>query len=321
MIAAATPLRLPLAGGLSDLKPYAARFGGATVSVTIDARAYVTVRDARDGAFTVRSGERVERTTDAARIRHDLAREAIRLVGGEQRPVSIDMQVDLPGESGLGTSGALTVSLLHALRRARGEDADRWSLLHDAARIEIDALDGASGFHDPAICALGGLRHLRYDGERVRDADLRVPDAMLRSLEDATLLFATGWHARSKPSLDRLRHDLDRALPVLHDIRDLADGVAHALASGDLPAVADGVAEQQALKLRLPGRFADERVRALLARIAPTGARAQLPGGKIGAVVMVICPDGQHEAVRSALSDLRPVPFRFASEGTRAVGL
>jgi hypothetical protein len=34
--------------------------------------------------------------------------------------------------------------------------------------------------------------------------------------------------------------------------------------------------------------------------------------------VLVCCPDGQHEAVRAALRDLREVPLALSEGGTRA---
>lgn len=319
MIVTRTPLRLPLAGGLTDLASYARRFGGATLSVTIDKYAYVALKDDLDGTFDVRYQDVHEKTPRARSLRHELLRESLRLTGLEERPLDVDLRVDLAGESGLGTSGALTVGILHALARLRGTDEDPWTLLAQAANVEVDMLQGASGYHDPAICALGGLRHLRYDGEGVQEAPLALAPDMLPRLDQALLLFYSGHHARSKPSLDLLGSHMNEALPVLHEIRGLADELASALTSGDLTGVARAVGSQQRLKQRLPGRFVDDFVEDVVARVQATGAEAQLPGGKISAFVMACCPDGQQDAVRAALGDLQEVPFHLATEPTRAI--
>jgi D-glycero-alpha-D-manno-heptose-7-phosphate kinase len=321
VILAKTPLRVPLAGGLSDLAPYAERFGGETLSVTIDKHVYVTVKDDLDGIFDIRYRDSHERTGDAQRLRHDLLRESLVLTGLADRPLDVDFRVDLAGESGLGTSGALTVSILHALRRLQGIHPDAWELLHDAARVEVERLAGASGFHDPAICALGGLRRLGYDGEGVRDLGLEPAPGAREAFADALLLFYSGRHAKSKPSLDLLTSHLEEALPVLHDIRALVAELAEAFETGDLAEVARCVGEQQRLKQRLPGRFVDEEVERLVGAVRATGAEAQLPGGKISAFVLVVCPDGQQEAVRAALPELREVPVRPVDVGTRATEL
>lgn len=52
MIVTKTPLRLPLAGGLTDLKSYAHQFGGVTVSMTIDKNVYVIIKGSMDGFST-----------------------------------------------------------------------------------------------------------------------------------------------------------------------------------------------------------------------------------------------------------------------------
>lgn len=321
MIVAKTPLRVPLAGGLTDLAPYAQRFGGETLSVTIDKHVYVAVKDDLDGRYDVRYRDTHEQTASSGRLRHDLLRESLRLTGLEDRPLDVDFRVDLAGESGLGTSGALTVSILHALRRLQGQRPDAWELLHDAARVEVEMLAGASGYHDPAICALGGLRRLAYDGSGVRDVGLELAAGAREAFEDGLLLFYSGRHQKSKPSLDLLTSHLEEALPILHDVRALVGELAGAFAQGDLAGVARCVGEQQRLKQRLPGRFVDAEVEEVVARVRATGAEAQLPGGKISAFVVVVCPDGQKDAVREALSDLREVPIRTVDTGTVAVEL
>jgi len=89
-----------------------------------------------------------------------------------------------------------------------------------------------------------------------------------------------------------------------------------ALSGGDLAGVARCVGEQQRLKQRLPGDFVDDWVRSLVVRVNAVGATAQLPGGKIGGFVLVCCPDGQVEAVRAALAELREVPLAFTEKGS-----
>ena len=318
MIVSKTPLRIPLAGGLTDLAPYARRFGGVTVSSTIDKYVYVALKRNLEGVYDLRYQDVHETVRDAKRIRNDLIREALRLTGLDGTPLDIALLVDLAGESGLGSSGAVTVGLLHAMHVLTGHAPKAQQLLREAAQIEVDVLSGASGYHDPSICALGGLRVLDYDGSEVRPRALQVSDATRAAFQDALLMFYSGRHGRSKPSLDLLRSHFDDALPVLHDIKALGNELAAAFDAGDLPAIAACVGRMQDLKQRLPGHFEDAYVRDVVARVRSTGAYAQLPGGKISAFVLVCCPDGQHEAVRAALADLREVPFRLVDGGTDA---
>ena len=318
MIVAKTPLRIPLAGGLTDLAPYAERFGGVTVSTTIDKYVYVALKRNLDGVFDLRYQDVHEKVRGGERIRHDLIREALRIAGLEHAPLDIAVLVDLASESGLGSSGAVTVSLLHAMHQLMGRKPDAQQLLREASRIEVEILGGASGYHDPSICALGGLRILEYDGGAVRPRDLSIASSTRAAFQDALMLFYSGRHAKSKPSLDLLRSHFDDAVPVLHDIKALGYQLAAAFEAGELPEIASCIGRMQDLKQRLPGHFEDAYVRDVVERVRNAGAHAQLPGGKISAFVLVCCPDGQHDAVRAALGDLREVPFRLAEEGSTA---
>lgn len=315
MIIARTPLRIPLGGGLTDLKAYATRFGGTTISSTIGQAAHVTLLPSLDGRFEVVAEGRVETAENLADLRHDLVREALRSVDPAHPPVRLAVWVDVAGQSGLGTSGAVTVTLLHALRAFRGEAPDAAGLGAEAANIEVEVLQGASGYHDPNVCARGGLLRLDYDGPRVTAREVRMATAARSAFERSLLLFSSGRQARTKPSLDLLSSHLEEALPVLHDLKALAGELEGALEAGDLARAAWCIGEKQRLKERLPGHFVDDHVRDVTARVRATGAAPQLPGGKISGYVLVCCPDGQQDAVRAALSDLSEVPLALARAG------
>lgn len=325
MIVSKTPLRIPLAGGLTDLRPYAARFGGATVSSAIDRYVYVVVTGNHSGFFDLKYRDVHERARSAAEIRHDLIREAVGLTGLADTPLQLSIMADLAGESGLGSSGAATVGLLNALYAFRGERVERERLLADAAHIEVELLGGASGYHDPAICALGGLKLLEYrGGERgieIEGREVAMSAATRRAFAASLLFFYSGRHARTKPSLDLLGSHLDEALEVLHDIKALAYELEGAFGRGDLQRSGEIIGEMQALKQSLPGHFVNDYVRDVTRRVREAGGYAQLPGGKISAFVMVCCPDGGHDRVRRALTDLQEVHFDLESAGTEVVSI
>lgn len=318
MIVARTPLRIPLGGGLTDLKAYATRFGGVTISSTIGMAAHVTLLPTLDGRFEVVAEGRVETVEHLRDLRHDLVREALRSVDPDHPPVRLGVWVEVAGQSGLGTSGAVTVALLHALRANRGEAPDGAALGAEAAHVEVEVLQGASGYHDPHVCARGGLLRLEYDGPEVTAREVAMTAAARAAFEGSLLLFSSGRQARTKPSLDLLSSHLEAALPVLHDLKALADELEAALIAGDLARSAWCIGEKQRLKELLPGHFVDDHVRDVTARVRATGAAPQLPGGKISGYVLVCCPDGQHDAVRAALSELSEVPLRLTRTGTRA---
>lgn len=318
MIVTKTPLRIPFAGGLSDLKAYAQRYGGATVSATINKFSYVNLKENLGGYFRLRYQDVQEKVSDLSHIKHDLIREAIRLTGLENSPLDIVIMSDLAGESGLGTSGSVTVSLLNAMHLYKAETVSRQQLLEEASHIEVNILEGASGYHDPSICTLGGLRLIEYT-DKIENRSIELSPTMKRRFQDSLLFFYGGRHHKSKPSLDLLSSQLEQALPTLDAIKALAYDLEKAFLAENLQRIAEIIGEMQAYKQQLPGKFVDDYVLDITERIRKLGAYAQLPGGKISAFVIVCCPNGQHEAVRRALHDLSEIKLELESEGAKAV--
>ncbi|MBS3966060.1 MAG: hypothetical protein KGZ60_02225 [Truepera sp.] len=321
MIVSKTPLRIPLAGGLTDIKPYAERFGGVTVSATIDKYLYVLVKENLGGYYRLRYQDVQEKVHNVEHIKHELIREAVKLTGLTGSPLDIVVMADLAGESGLGTSGALAVGLLHAMHAYQGRGVSQEQLYREAAHLEVEVLGGASGYHDPAICALGGFKLIEYQGAQISARDVAMAPAARRAFEESLLLFYSGRHHKSKPSLELLTSHLDVGLEVLHAIKRLAYELEAALMAGDLAQAAWCIGEMQRLKQQLPGHFEDDYVRDVVARVRRAGAYAQLPGGKISAFVIACCPERQQAAVIDALADLKPVQFRLEAAGSRVFTL
>jgi len=318
MIVVRAPLRVPFAGGLTDIKEYAASHGGATISSTVAAAAWITMLPSVDGAFEVHSPGHVERAERLEDLQNELVREALRSVNPDHPPVRVSVALDVGTGSGVGSSGAITVGLVHAARAFRGETPSAESLGAEAAHVEVETLAGASGYHDAHICARGGLLRLDYDGPVVTARPVAMSQATRQAFEESLLLFETGWRAPTKASLQTLSLNLTSALPVLHDMRALVDELEAAFLAGDLASVAHCVAEQQRLKQRLPGNFEDERVIELVGRMRALGVGAQLPGGKISGYLIVCCPQGEQAAVRAAVPELTEVPLRLTRSGSVA---
>jgi D-glycero-alpha-D-manno-heptose-7-phosphate kinase len=320
MIIAKTPLKIPFAGGLTDLKAFAQRYGGATVSSSIDKYVYVALKDNLGGYFRLKYQDVQEKVGEVAHIKHDLIRESIRLSGLEHTPLDIVVMADLAGESGLGSSGSVTVTLLNALFAYQGIHLSQRQLYEKASHIEVDILEGASGYHDPAICALGGLKLIEYQGADITARDIQVSPETRQAFEASLLFFYGGRHHKSKPSLALLNSHIGEATETLQAIKALAYELEQAFIAGNLHRIAEIIGEKQRLKQALPGHFVDDYVKEVTERVRRLGAYAQLPGGKIGSFVYVCCPDGQQAKVREALlKDHTEIALKLETGGAQVM--
>lgn len=114
MIISRTPLRMSFVGGGSDLPSFYRKHGGAVVSTAIDKFVYITLNEKFDHRIRV-SYSRTEEADTVAEVQHPLVRESLKLLNVEGG-IEITSIADIPSKgSGLGSSSAFTVGLLHAL--------------------------------------------------------------------------------------------------------------------------------------------------------------------------------------------------------------
>src|SRR5258708_25475301 len=150
-----TPLRISLGGGGTDLPSYYRRFGGLVVSAAINKYVYIGINRTFTDDYSLKYSE-LELVTSVADIRHPIMREALTMhsVGPAVEIVSL---ADIPGGTGLGSSGTFTVGLLRALYAFQRRPALTSALAEEACRIETDHLSPAARKQDQYIAALGGL--------------------------------------------------------------------------------------------------------------------------------------------------------------------
>jgi galactokinase/mevalonate kinase-like predicted kinase len=167
---------------------------------------------------------------------------------------------DLQHEGGLGSSGALTAALLSALHEHKDEPADTDRIVEESSRVEMDILEGSSGYHDYTITHLGGFRWIVYIDGRPRNRPMEVPEETVERFSRRLMLFYSGFHAKTKPSLALLAAKLEDALPRMDAIKQNAHDMLAALKRGDIDGAGECVQRQQDLKQKLPGSFENEFV-------------------------------------------------------------
>src|ERR1700757_1559504 len=113
MILTKTPFRVSFAGGGSDLPEFYRRSGGAVLSSTIDKAMYIALHPYFHDKIRIKYS-RTEDVASVAEIEHPLVRECLSLVGIEPG-MEIASFADVPAGTGMGSSSAFTVGLLHAL--------------------------------------------------------------------------------------------------------------------------------------------------------------------------------------------------------------
>jgi D-glycero-alpha-D-manno-heptose-7-phosphate kinase len=324
MIITRSPLRVSLGGGGTDLASYYREFGGFLLAAAIDKYVYITHHRTFQEEIIVKYSK-LERAQSVDHIEHPIVREALKLVGVTEPHLELTSMADIPGGTGLGSSGSFTTALLKALHAYKKNLISPAELAEQACDIEINRLGEPIGKQDQYIAAVGGITAFTFhqDG-RVEYRPVRLSEETLFNLEDNLLLFFTGY-SRSASSIlkdqnDRSKQNEQTMLDNLHFTKDLGCQSLAALETGDLGEFARLMdVHWQRKKVRSSG-MSNQQINEWYDFAMARGALGgKLIGAGGGGFLMFYA--AEKTKLRHAMREkgLQEVRFRFDFEGTKVV--
>lgn len=324
MIITRSPLRISLGGGGTDLPSYYREHGGFLVAGALDKYVYLTLHRTFVPDLIVKYSK-LERVATADQLEHPIIREAFGLLKMDGRSLELTSMADIPGGTGLGSSGSFTTALLKLLHTANKNLISPAELAEQACHIEIDRLGEPIGKQDQYIAAVGGITAFTFhkDG-RVDYRPAKISEEALFNLEDNLLLFFTGY-SRSASGILKDQNDKSKAndqamLDNLHFTKDLGYQSLTALESGDLEEFARLMdIHWQRKKVRSSG-MSNQPINDWYDHAMAHGAL----GGKLigaGGGGFLIFYAADKKKLRHAMREkgLQEVRFRFDFEGTKVV--
>jgi len=323
MIISRTPLRISFVGGGSDLAAFYRQEPGAVVSTAINKYIYITVNPKFDHKIRA-SYSRTEIVDSVDELQHELIREGLKLAGIDGT-IEITSISDIPSQgTGLGSSSSYTVGLLNALYAYKGHLAGAERLAQESCRIEIERCGHPIGKQDQYIAAYGGLKYIRFNPDESVFTDPIICSPQTRQcLHKRLLLLYTGLPRRSGSILsEQARNTVnDESKRIgLRKMVALAEQLYEALIRNDL----DGFGEVLHAGWMEKCRLASGITRPCIDEWYATARSHGAIGGKIlgaggGGFLLLYAPEDRHREICQALSDLRPIPFRFEPLGSKLI--
>lgn len=324
MIITRSPLRISLGGGGTDLPSYYRAHGGFLVAGALDKYVYLTLHRTFVPDLIVKYSK-LERVNTAAELEHPIIREAFNLLGMEGRSLEVTSMADIPGGTGLGSSGSFTTALLKLLHASNKNLISPAELAEQACHIEIDRLGEPIGKQDQYIAAVGGITAFTFhqDG-RVEYRPCRISEETLFNLEDNLLLFFTGY-SRSASAILKDQNDKSKQkdpamLDNLHFTKDLGYQSLAALEGGNLEEFARLMdVHWQRKKARSSG-VSNDRINEWYDHAMAHGALGgKLIGAGGGGFLMFYAADKTKLRHTMRGQGLQEVRFRFDFEGSKVV--
>lgn len=324
MIITKTPFRISFFGGGTDYPPWFRKNTGAVLATTIDKYCYISVRHLPQ-FFEHKHRivySHIENVSSIDEIRHPAVR-AVLDYASVAKGLEIHHDGDLPARSGLGSSSAFTVGLVHALKALDGRRSSKLELAKEAIHIEQNVIGENVGSQDQVSVAYGGLNRIDFH----RDDSFTVEPVIISShraqlLHSHLMLCFTGFSRIASEIAKSKIDNLGKRENELNKMYEMVDEGISILQEANRPIEDFGrlLHDGWQYKRSLSDRVTTPEIDAIYSAAIKEGAL----GGKIlgaggGGFMLLFASPDRHQAIRENLHDLVHVPFNFESAGSRVV--
>lgn len=318
-----TPFRFSFAGGGTDIPDFYRNHGpGAIVSGAMNRYVYINVKDYFfENSVRVHYSKVENDVTNVNEIQHPLMRECLKYLG-ITKGVELSSVADIPSKgTGLGSSSAFTVGLLKGLHAWKGEEIDPKQLAEEAIHIERVILKEAGGKQDQYVPAFGGLLLMEFNrDDTVNVKKVEMGKNEFNDLEKHLLMMYTGKERSSSAIHTKQATGVADHIDDYKKMVELAYKQYDALQNGKWQETGKLLHENWMLKKKLADGISDT----YLDRLYNTALENGAEGGKImgaggGGFFMFFADPDKHQKIIEALPELRPEPFSFEMEGSKAV--
>jgi D-glycero-alpha-D-manno-heptose-7-phosphate kinase len=323
MLIIRTPFRISFFGGGTDYPVWYRKNGGTVLGTTIDKYCYITCRYLppffeHKHRIVYSISELVQEIDE---IRHPSVRETLKYMGITDG-VEIHHDGDLPARTGLGSSSAFTVGLLHALYALKGVMPTKMQLAKDAIYVEQELIRENVGSQDQTLAAFGGFKHIYFTGEHnVQVEPVVMKPGRLESLQNHLMLFFTGFSRMASQIAGEQIKDTPKNNKELTEMYHLVDDAINVLnGDGDISRFGELLHQSWLLKRSLTSKISTPYIDYLY----DTAMNAGAVGGKIlgagggGFILFFVRPEYQRR-VSESLHGLLHVPFRFENSGSQII--
>ena len=192
MIAIKSPLRITIAGGGTDLPWWYKKNGGLVISSSINKFVNIVGFERNFDKKIFLSYSRIEVCNKIKEIKNEIIKTCF-----EKFKINSSIEIhsisEVPGGSGLGSSGAFTASLIKFLAEYKKIKMSRQQIANMACDIEMKSLRRSSGKQDSFISVFGGFQEIKISKKGiVKINKLNITKKNIRKFKESTLTYFTG---------------------------------------------------------------------------------------------------------------------------------
>lgn len=322
-----------LAGGGTDVSPFADLYGGNILNATINLYAHASIVPNNTGTIELEAMDQGVSIIEKASMqlpldgRLDLLKGVYNRIAKDylREPVSFKLitHVDAPPGSGLGSSSTLVVAIIGAFAHWLKLPLGEYDIAHLAYEIERVDLGLAGGRQDQYAATFGGFNFMEfYKDDKVIVNPLRIRKKYVNELQNNIVLFYTGTSRESAKIIDKqataITNSAQAQIEATQKVKEQSVRMKEALLTGEF----DKIGEILHRGWEFKKQMADGITNPEIEKLYDTAIAAGSNGGKIsgaggGGFMFFYCPENTKFKVIKAISELGVTltPYEFSKSG------
>lgn len=224
MIITRTPYRISIFGDETGLPSWYLENSGAAVSLAINKYCFINLRELPPffhNRFRL-SYSKIELADSPADIEHPAIREGFQKYA-DGLALELHHLGELPAKSGIGSSSAFTVGMIHALKALQGIPTSPRELAEEAIAFEQVTLQETVGSQDQITSSFGGMNLLKFGvGNQWTVERIALSPEYRKDLESRIVLLYSGIKRISPVFSGLLSSKRDGQTPLMHSTEELA---------------------------------------------------------------------------------------------------
>ncbi len=294
---ARAPLRIGLAGGGTDVEPYASQKGGAVFNTTINRYAYCTITPTGDHNMTVHSTDygKYEAPLDGGPLALDGNMDLIKAVTNHfdiTDGFKMFLQSEAPPGSGLGGSSTVIVSIIAAICKWKGIKLTSHEMAELAFRLEREDIGLKGGKQDQYAAVFGGFNFMEFKRTGVSVNRVRMDQDTINELQYCSLLCYLGSTRESAGIIDSQVQKFNKGqnIDALDKTKELADSMFDSMERGDIYTAGQILDESWSYKKQFSSKVSNPEIDAMYAAAKAEGAiGGKVTGAGGGGFMYFIC--------------------------------
>ncbi|MDR1954684.1 MAG: kinase [Candidatus Methanoplasma sp.] len=291
------PLRIGIAGGGTDVDPYASEKGGCVFNTTINKFAYCTITPRCDKVMQIQSAYygRYKAPLDGGPLKLDGNQDLIKAVANHfEIKEGFDMEIrsDAPAGSGLGGSSTMMVAMISAVSNWQDKKMSPDEIAQLAYHLERIDIGLKGGKQDQYAAAFGGFNLMYVDAGGVKVRPIKIRKNVANELQCRSILCYTGTSRESAEIIDTQIEAFKRGSneKALDESKRLAKEICEAIKKGDIDAAGTLLDESWQYKKQFSDKISNKDLNDLYDKAIANGAiGGKVSGAGGGGFMYYIC--------------------------------